>query len=156
MQHESRARTQKKARGTGGTGTDGADGSCTTRTDHTQQHTTPISYEPFESDHNDDHTSERQKRTQRQPLHTHRRSQCLTRLTAPCARVPVCVVSVEKGETKLKHSAGPKESAALTQAKVLKAVEGKHELHHVETVKGEGLTEAQKEAFKNKVKDDEE
>lgn len=68
--------------------------------------------------------------------------------------MPVRVLSVEKGETKLKHSAGPKESAALTQAKVLKAVEGKHELHHVET-KGEGLTEAQKEAYKNKVKDEE-
>lgn len=74
----------------------------------------------------------------------------------PCVRVPPVCVSVEKGETKLKHAAAPKESAALTQAKVLKAVEGKHELQHVETKGGSGLTEAQKEAFKNKVKDDEE
>jgi hypothetical protein len=34
---------------------------------------------------------------------------------------------VEKGDVKLKH-VEPKESPVLAQAKVLKAVEGKHEL----------------------------
>ena len=99
---------------------------------------------------------------------------------------------------KLKH-VQPKENASLTQAKILKAVEGKHELHQYEQTadsssgdgrtassaarvpclpplrvpfsqlhcfalflcvlvcsvetKGEGLSEAAKEAFKNKVQD---
>lgn len=91
---------------------------------------------------------------------THRRHSSLVTLLTRLDSHPLCVspllfVSVEKHDTKLKHASAPKESAALTQAKVLKAVEGKHELQHVETKGGSGLTEAQKEAFKNKVKDEE-
>jgi len=63
------------------------------------------------------------------------------------------LTSVEKADVKLKH-VEPKESPSLAQAKLLKGIEGKHELQHVET-KGEGLTEAQKQAFKDKVKDEE-
>lgn len=53
----------------------------------------------------------------------------------------------------LKH-VEPKESASVVQAKVLLGVTGKHELNHVEAPTA-GLTQAQKDAFVNKVKDEE-
>ena len=62
--------------------------------------------------------------------------------------------SIGKGDAKLKHVEPPKESLSMTQSKVLKAVEGKHELKHVDAPET-GLSEAAKQAFLNKEKDQE-
>ena len=52
-----------------------------------------------------------------------------------------------QGKHELHHVEPPAESLSTTQAKVLLEVQGKHELHHVEQVPREGLSEAEKQAY---------
>jgi hypothetical protein len=69
-----------------------------------------------------------------------------------CSVTPFSIAKADAA--KLKHVSAPSESPALVQSKVLLGVTGKHELKHVDAPTG-GLSQAQKEAFINKVKDEE-
>jgi len=55
--------------------------------------------------------------------------------------------SLEKDHTSELKPTQTHESSSLTQAKVLLEVAKKPELHHVDQVKGEGLTDAEKQAY---------